>query len=160
MSQLAQLLQIFQETSLWSQGGWSWCGCRKNSFYFYLTCQLHISHPDSTFVLGKASFTMPQNNKGQKWIGKEPTQLADGLVEIPHRDFQENKIRLWPHAAGVQEASSRGTAQNLLVRRLRDWTHQNRRWEGILCHEWPSKESIHSKSTTNQSVNGNTDKSM
>lgn len=40
------------------------------------------SHPDSRFVWGKALFTMPQNKKEQKWTGKEPTQLADGLAAM------------------------------------------------------------------------------
>jgi hypothetical protein len=34
---------------------------KKNSFYFYLTCQLHISNPDSTIVLGKALFTKEES---------------------------------------------------------------------------------------------------
>lgn len=35
---------------------------------------------------------MAQNKTEQKWIGKEPTQLADGCEEIPHRDFQEKAL--------------------------------------------------------------------
>lgn len=39
---------------------------KEEQLQFYPACQLHVSHPDSTFVLGKALFTVPQNKKNKE----------------------------------------------------------------------------------------------
>ena len=129
---------------LWSQGGWIWCVLRKRSFYFYLTCQLHICFRPG-FI-----YNSPEQKRTKK-VKRKRTNPANWYTckknKNPPRDFH------------VYKATGSGTAQNLLVRPLRACTDPTRGWEGNLYHKWPFNESICTKNTANLCVNRNTDKS-